>query len=380
MNMRQFFWGSLCCVVITFLLVVGPASGGGEEGTDTAVSAEAISGLMANEVLDVQDLAEGAEIQRRMFNRITPPGLSWFQPMFPSVTPFDAKYFDESFLDGLLGEDKNSVAVYPLSLVLDPKTRETLIYNAEGELIASVPKNNAFSAMPDGEDPSRVTLRLDLLPAEDVEPYLYTEERVAESLAAAGSVGDEEGSSGGGGMAMLSLETNEFGFVNFQSQTNGTMRLTVTNSAGTAEVFSYTVWHTSAVVVVTWTNEESNVVTDTNTLWYPVSPPYNGMESAWTNRTTNLACTNGIGVWEDQNIVSNERVRFYAVTLRTDSDGDGLTDGSELFVYHTATNSADTDDDGMNDKDEVDQGFYPTYSNEAVQVWIYFPENGRTFP
>ena len=28
------------------------------------------------EVFDIQDLAEGAEIQRRRFNRMTPPGFS----------------------------------------------------------------------------------------------------------------------------------------------------------------------------------------------------------------------------------------------------------------------------------------------------------------
>ena len=43
--------------------------------------------LMANEVLDVQDMAEGAEIQRSFFSLITPLGLSWLQPMFPSVAP-----------------------------------------------------------------------------------------------------------------------------------------------------------------------------------------------------------------------------------------------------------------------------------------------------
>ena len=30
------------------------------------------------------------------------------------------------------------MAIYPLSLIQDPKTRETLIYNAEGELIAAM--------------------------------------------------------------------------------------------------------------------------------------------------------------------------------------------------------------------------------------------------
>ena len=349
-NPRMIVWSAIGIVAALIGLCCGASAADlSADSKPAVVDVTQYADFMANETLDIQDLAEGAEIQRRMFNRITPPGVSWFQPMFPPAVPFDAAFFDEKFLEALLGEDKNSVAIYPLALALDPKTRETLVYNADGKLIASVSKNNAFPAAPLGEDPSRIILRLDLLPAEDVEPYLYTESRVADSLA----IMDEEELSGGGGMAMMSLESNEFGFVNFESLSNGTMRLTVTNSAGTAEVFSYTVWHTSAVVVVTYTNEESNVVTETNTLWYPVSPPYNGMESAWTNRTTNLVCTNGVGVWEDQNIVSNERVRFYAVTLRTDSDEDGLTDGAEYFVYHTNPGTNDTDADGLNDYEEV---------------------------
>ena len=85
-----------------------------------AVDAEQFADFMTAEALDFQDLAEGAEIQRRFFNRITPPGFSWIQPMFPPVVPFDAENFDDKFLDELLGEDKNSVAIYPLSLIQDP--------------------------------------------------------------------------------------------------------------------------------------------------------------------------------------------------------------------------------------------------------------------
>lgn len=345
------FIAALCCVALAADL-----SG---EAEPAAVDASQYADFMSEEVLDIQDLAQWAEIQRRFFNRITPAGGALFQPMSPPVVPFDAANFKGSFLDDLLGEDQNSVAIYPLSLALDPETRETLIYNADGKLIAAVSQNNAFPAVSEGEDPSRVMLQLDLLPTEDVEPYLYVERRVTESLAAAEETIEP------GGAAMMSLEEGEFGFVEFQSQTNGTMRLTVTNSAGTAEVFSYTVWHTADVVVVTYTNEQSNVVTDTNTLWYPVSPPYNGMESAWTNRTTNLACTNGVGVWEDANLVSNARVRFYAVTLRTDSDGDGLTDGTEYFVHHTNPGTNDTDGDGMWDGWEILYGLN-TSSNDAL--------------
>ena len=319
------------------------------EKIPAAVDPAQYADFMANEALDIQDLAEGAEIQRRMFNRITPPGITWFQPMFPAVVPFDAASFDEKFLDGLLGEDKNSVAIYPLSLALDPKTRETLIYNADGKLIAAIPSDKVSRYWPGDSDPARVTLQLDMLPSEDVEQYLYTESRI--------SIYEETRTAKAkktGGVALRSLGASEFGICSFQRQTNGTMRLTVTNGADVAELFSYTVWHTSEVVVATWTNEESNVVTDTNTLWYPVSPPFNGLESAWECRTTNLILTNGVGVWVDSNISSNARVRFYGVADRTDTDEDGLTDGTEKFVYHTNPDEPDTDGDELGDYEEVE--------------------------
>ncbi|MDR0993197.1 MAG: hypothetical protein LBN38_01320, partial [Verrucomicrobiota bacterium] len=39
-----------------------------------AVDLAQYADIFENEVFDLQDLAEGAEIQRRFFNRITPPG------------------------------------------------------------------------------------------------------------------------------------------------------------------------------------------------------------------------------------------------------------------------------------------------------------------
>lgn len=318
------------------------------EKIPATVDAEQYADFIENEVFDIQDLAEGAEIQRRMFNRMTPPGFSWVQPMFPLVVPFDAENFDGKFLDELLGEDKSSVAIYPLSLALDPKTRETLVYNADGKLIAAIPAERISRDWPEDADPARVTLQLELLPSEDVEPFLYTESRIAEYAKTRTAKTTKSG-----GMALRSLGAGEFGICSFQRLTNGTMRLTVTNGADVAEIYAYTVWHTSTVVVATWTNEQSNVVTDTNTLWYPVSPPFNGLESAWECLTTNLMLTNGVGIWDDANISSNARVRFYGVANRMDSDADGLSDGEEMFVYHTAPNEPDTDGDGLSDWEEV---------------------------
>ena len=125
--------------IVAALCLAALASDSARIEKPATVDAEQYADFIENEVFDIQDLAEGAEIQRRRFNRMTPPGFSWVQPMFPSVVPFDAENFDEKFLDELLGEDKNSVAIYPLSLTQDPKTRETLVFNAEGKQIATIP-------------------------------------------------------------------------------------------------------------------------------------------------------------------------------------------------------------------------------------------------
>ena len=356
----RFAWG-LCLGV-----ALGISLSARAEEKPKGVDEETYADLMANEVLDLQDLAEGAEIQRRMFNRITPSGFSWLQPMFPSVAPFDAKYFDESFLDGLLGEDKYSVAVYPLSLVLDPKTRETLIYNAEGKLIATVPADGVFRDWPEDAEPARVTLRLDLLPSEDVEPYLYTEGRVAESIAT--SVAKSKPPRNGGvGLRSMGGSTN-IGILSFQRLTNGNMRLTVTNGANVAEVFSYTVWHTSTVTTNEWVDEYGVTNIGINILWTPVSPTFDGLENTWDCQTTNLVLTNGVGIWDDSNISSNARVRFYGVYKRADSDGDGLTDGAEWFVYHTNPGTNDMDGDGMWDGWEVQNGLNPVVDDGVLDT------------
>ena len=331
---------AFCCIAIAADLSTDTKT--------TAVDAEQYADFIENEVFDIQDLAEGAEIQRRMFSRITPPGFSWLQPMFPPVVPFDATNFDDSFLDDLLGEDKNSVAIYPLSLALDPKSRETLVYNADGKLIATIPADKAIRYWPEDADPARVTLQLDLLPSEDVEQYLYTESRIDDVTKTRSAK-----SAKSGGMVLRSLGASEFGFADMRSLTNGTMQLTVSNGVDAAEIYSYTIMHTSATVIVTYTNEQSNVVTDTNTLWYPVSPPYSGIESSWESRTTNLLLTNGVGTWEDANVASNARVRFYAAAKRADGDVDGLTDGAEIFLHRTDPGEADTDEDGHSDGREI---------------------------
>ncbi len=374
-NMRRskptpgFFTFSAQGLLVLATLGIGAAACAADDLA--GVPEETYAEFMAGEVLDVEDLAEGAEIQRLMFNRITPPGMSWLQPMFPTVVPFDAAYFEESFLADLLGEARNSVAVYPLSLALDPKTRDTLVYNTDGKLIATLPAAEASRVWPEDADPSRVTLQLNLLPSEDVEPYLYVESRVAESLAARAPAKSPRP----GGLARRSLGASEFGICDIQKLTNGNVRLTVTNGPDVAELYAYTVAHTSSVEVGIWTNEEDEVIWETNVVWTAVSPPFDGIQSEWECATTNLACTNGVGVWEDADISTNARVRFYAVAQRTDSDVDGLTYGAEIFLHRTDPEDPDTDGDGMPDGWEVPYGFNPLSGMSGdLAAWYRFDE------
>ena len=346
--------------LVAVLCLAALASDSARIEKPAAVDAEQYAGLIENEVFDIQDLAEGAEIQRRRFNRMTPPGFSWVQPMFPAVVPFDAENFDEKFLDELLAEDKNSVAIYPLSLTLDPKTRETLVFNAKGKLIATIPADRFSREWPEDADPARVTLQLDLLPSEDVEPYLYTESRIvdyAETLTAKATKSS--------GMVLRSLGASEFGIAGVQRLTNGSMRITVTNGADTAEVYSYTVWHNSTITTNEWVDEYGVTNISTNTLWTPISPPFNGIESEWECLTTNLALSGGVGVYDDANITSNARVRFYAVANRLDSDGDGLSDGAEIFIHRTDPGISDTDGDGIPDGTEILLGLNPLEPSDA---------------
>ena len=52
----------------------------------------------------------------------------------------------------------------------------------------------------------------------------------------------------------------------------------------------------------------------------------------------------------------------------SDSDGDGLSDSNEFFVYGTDLRKADTDSDGMTDKAEVDNGLNPLMDDAQLDL------------
>ncbi|MFY9181986.1 MAG: hypothetical protein WAQ74_07805 [Kiritimatiellia bacterium] len=71
------------------------------------------------------------------------------------------------------------------------------------------------------------------------------------------------------------------------------------------------------------------------------------------------------GIYENVNISSNARIRFYAVANRQDTDGDGLTDSMEIFVHHTHPELSDTDGDTIPDGAEISLGLNPLDAADA---------------
>lgn len=95
--------------------------------------------------------------------------------------------------------------------------------------------------------------------------------------------------------------------------------------------------------------------------------PFRGVAGDWFLGATNdnAAGTNRI-VWDDFNISTSES-RFYVAVADVDSDGDGLTDGQERYIYRTDPNAADMDLDGMRDGWEIAYGFCPTNPADAAE-------------
>ncbi len=247
------------------------------------------------------------------------------------MLPFDAKDFPESFAKNLVGRYENSVPVFPVTVVEDPKTRETVFYNADGKEIYALPPTPGYDPyaylkdrwpwLYSGKaswqavmywqsifDPARIQLRTKLIPTEYVEPYLFAQAKIAE---AAAWMQSEEG----GGMMMLMGGGSDSNIV-FTAifRTNG-----VGVSIAYPEAFT----------------NRLDVFTCNDLLPEVWSFAVRELSTAGTNQIT----------WIDTNawIQSGLPVRLYAAgNADTDTDGDGYPDARELMVYQTDPNDSNS--------------------------------------
>lgn len=340
--------------------------------TNPGVDLEQYQDFMSYQVDDIFDLEQFFTEGQYAFLPITPPPEDFIlrQPGLPKVFPFLWEKFPESFIKGLIPEYENSVPVYPVTILEDPTTRETVFLNADGEEVYALSPAQGYDpyaylkAFKPGlylgkyssdevyywqkiYDPARVQIRAKLIPSEYVEPYLYVAAKIAEEAAKAA---EEES----GGM-MLLMEGDSDSNIVFTA-------IFLTNGIGTRIAYPEDFTNRLEVYI-------SNDILAFN----------------WQLAATNLstAGTNEI-TWIDTTLFlesdENTAYSFAAGNADLDSDGDGIPDAREYFMYHTDPNNPDTDGDGMNDGDEAALGTDPTVFNEAAIVWIRFPENGRRLP
>ena len=300
----------------------------------------------------------------------------WLPVMFPDsgftlrqpcgMVVFDPKDFPDTFTSGLVGGEEHGCPVYTLVIAEDPDTREIVLANAEGKEIAAVKPETGYDPYgfmeaqypglysglySAGEvkelqamnDPSRLQITLDLLPADYADAY---SQAVAEEQAKAAT-----SMSKAGGMAPMMMYqgpalTNLL-LSAIEKMANG-MKLTL---AYPWDFTNRVDFFTCPDLVGNWWNlavDATNVNTSTN--WIE-----------WTDTATTA-----------------QTFRCYAAgNADLDSDGDGISDAREKYLYHTCPTNNDTDGDGLSDYYEI--FVLNTDPNNAKTnkpiVWISYPAN-----
>ncbi|MFC1662651.1 hypothetical protein ACFL04_00600 [Patescibacteria group bacterium] len=67
-------------------------------------------------------------------------------------------------------------------------------------------------------------------------------------------------------------------------------------------------------------------------------------------------------------LTDNEEATYGTDPLKSDTDGDSLSDYDEIAIYKTDPNDQDTDKDGHLDGDEVKDGFDPNGPGEILNI------------
>lgn len=243
------------------------------------------------------------------------------------VVPVNWKKFPSKFTSLMYAQmDANGYPIYKVSVYEDPATRETVFLNSYGtEACRLSPEANYdpfawqtdYFGLAEGEelepftqwifDPANIAFDFTLIPEVFHADYLATQEEevVLESMM----------------MALPAVVTNLLMAIN--NTTNGAVELEIgwpASFTNDLEIFA-----TTDLIENIWEVIHTDITTlgETN---YP-----------WTD-------------WASTNTPN----RFYiASNCDVDSDGDGLADGREIYVYGSDPDKTDSDDDGLDDDVEV---------------------------
>lgn len=296
------------------------------------------------------------------FLPITPPGLDpLVQPVSPSVIPFDWQNFPEEFNKRLIGEMKHGLPVYLVRVAEDPKTRDIVFYNADGDEIYALPPPKDYdpywfvkswfpgvlSGRYDAEttdyllqmyDPARIQMTVNLVPTENLLDYLTAEAEEAAMLQAqAESLAPE------GGSFLLDGE-GDFAIAQYSRATNG---LRMTWASDTNSYFK--IYECHDLMTQVWAVTNMTLGAASETAWV-IPPPaedpwyrfYRVVQASVTNSTDEDA--DGMpDVWELQNGLNP-----VLADGGQDADTDGLSNFQE-YLNGTSPNVYDSNTNGVPD-------------------------------
>lgn len=299
----------------------------------------AINVLPAQEVSSPNDLVDSCLEFREWFLAIAPPAdETYVQDMRGAVFTFDGKTFDPGFLENLTGSQGGDVARYPVTLAEDPETRDRLVFNSLGELIwrAAAPSSYAPSGPETGinyplgaADPARIRIVVTLMEKTDKEwlDEAEAENALAESLAQSFR-GDFE-------MDSLWFEDNP--------PTNLMIIAVAPVSNDVVMTIGYPDTFTNRLDIFNFDSGDA-----------PEHEQLAGTNNFWSLLATNMSISGTSVTWTNTSLPASLYRRFYvAGNADLDSDGDGLANARELYLYHTSASTNDTDGDGIGDYTEV---------------------------
>ena len=282
----------------------------------------------------VYDLEARAVSVQNQFLPIAPPSEEVYVHSDNGVLPVDWKKFPKDFTKQMYAEmDANGYPIYRVSVFEDRWSRQTVFLNSYGmEVYRLDPEKDydpyawqtAYFQLESGEvlddwsrwlyDPAKIAAEFTLIPQVFLSDYL-ADQRAQTALAA--SIAPVV-------MTMSFPATVTNLMLAIESTTNATVELEIR-------------WPVNS-----FTNElEIFATTDlAGHIWQVVCTDID------TSSSTNF-------LWEDW-ASTNMPVRFYiASKADVDTDGDGLADGREIYLYNSQTNAIDTDADGFSDYEEV---------------------------
>ena len=326
--------------------------------------------LQSSAISAIEDLAGRLRDQQDMFMIIMPPGGGFTLKQSAGMVVFDPKAFPDSFTSGLIGEQIHDSPVYTITLAEDPNTHETVIANADGKEIAAINPESGYNPwwllemkypglysglysedeikrLQDEYDPSHIQVTLTLLPADYVDAYskaLAEEQTQLIEEQAVLALKSPKSKFGGGMMMYQGSGLTNF-FMDIVQVTNG-MKVTL----------AYPSDYTNRVDFFT--------CSDLKGFWWDLAVS-----------ATNVSTSTNFIEWVDVNS-SAQTVRFYAAgNADWDTDGDGLKDAREKFLYHTNASMNDSDGDGLTDYYEIFTSHTDPNNGDTNKpnVWITFP-------